>query len=153
MCGARAQRDRDFFARGHVAPSETRVETVWTASLYDLLKAYGDIRARKERGKKYELPKFNLMNMDEALDRMVRMLGALPKTGPHTAWTTLISFLPSDTKNDKLYTRSSLASLLTATLEMAKQGQLELRQDGAFRPIYLRGRDATEQAPVEESAA
>lgn len=149
---ALAQRDRDFFARGHVEPSDRKVEVVWTATLYDMLKAYGDIRARKEKGKSYELPQFHLMTADDAMDRMVRMLGALPKTGPHTAWTTLISFLPRDTtppsqggagggqtSDDKLYTRSSLASLLTATLEMAKQGNLELRQDGPFRPIYLRG--------------
>jgi segregation and condensation protein A len=178
---ALAQRDRDFFARGHVEPSDRKVEVVWTATLYDLLKAYGDIRARKERGKNYELPRFHLMSMDDAMDRMVRMLGALPKTGPHTAWTTLISFLPpvsspiqdrhpgrgeAETRDlhpqdgqkvparapaglgrdDTLYMRSSLASLLTATLEMAKQGNLELRQDGPFRPIYLRGVDGVQQA-------
>lgn len=156
---ALAQRDRDFFARGHIEPSDRKVEIVWTATLYDLLKSYGDIRARKERGKTYELPRFHLMSMDDAMDRMVRMLGALPKTGPHTAWTTLISFLPRDTTHpsqggagggqtpdDKLYTRSSLASLLTATLEMAKQGNLELRQDGPFRPIYLRGVEGVQQA-------
>jgi len=28
--------------------------------------------------------------------------------------------------------------MLTAGLEMAKQGHIEIRQDGLFRPIYLR---------------
>ena len=34
--------------------------------------------------------------------------------------------------------RSSRASLFTATLEMAKQGHVDIRQDGLFKPIYIR---------------
>ena len=37
--------------------------------------------------------------MEEALARMTRMLGALPKTGPHTGWTTLMAFLPDEARN------------------------------------------------------
>ncbi len=144
---ARPQRDTDFFARGHVEPDDTRVETVWSASLYDLLKAYGDIRARAARGKDYELPIFHVMSMDDAMERMEKMLGKLPRHGPHTAWTLLTSFVPVDEKgpvpavrqDETLYRRSSLASLLTASLELAKQGRVEMRQDGLFRPVYLRG--------------
>ena len=132
-----AQKGRDFYARGEIEPTGAQKKTVFTADLYDMLKAYGDIRARPARGKKNGLPAFHLMSMEEALDRMTRMLGKLPRTGPHTAWTTLISFLPQDA--DSLYQRSSLASILTATLEMAKQGSVEIRQDGLFRPVYLRG--------------
>ncbi len=143
----RTQLGRDFFARGYREPVEAKVNTVWTATLYDILKAYGDIRARKEKGKTYELPQFHLLSMEDALARVTRMLGALPKTGPHTAWTTLITFLPDEAKNsndaDDIYKRSSVASLLTATLEMAKQGAIELRQDSAFKPIYVRGIENT----------
>lgn len=135
----RPQRDVAFFARGFVHAAEGAREVVWTADLYDLLRAYGDIRARKEKGKTYELPKFNLMSMEDALQRLMRMLGKLPKSGPHTAWTTLLSFMPDGA--DPLYRRSALSSVLTASLELAKQGGVELRQDGLFRPIYLRGRE------------
>lgn len=137
------QRDQAFFARGFVEAEDVRVETVWDANLYDLLKAYGDIRARKEKGKQYELPKFNLMSMESALERLTRMLGRLPRQGHHSVWTTLQSFLPEDA--DPLFRRSALSSVLTASLEMAKQGQLEIRQDGLFRPIYLRANTAAPQ--------
>lgn len=138
------QRDTDFFARGYIEPNDARVETVWSADLYDLLKAYGDIRARSQRGKKYELPTFNVMSMEDALARMTKMLGKLPKNGPHTAWTTLFSFMPEEAR-DPLYRRSSLASMLTASLELAKQGRVEIRQDGTFRPVYLRGAEPKEE--------
>jgi segregation and condensation protein A len=76
------------------------------------------------------------------------MLGRLPKQGRHTVWTTLQSFIPESA--DILYRRSALSSVLTASLELVKQGALEIRQDGAFRPIYLRGREANDHTPSEE---
>lgn len=138
------QRDTDFFARGYIEPDETRVETVWGADLYDLLKAYGDIRARAMRGKKYELPEFNVLSMEDALIRMEKMLGKLPKNGPHTAWTLLTTFIDGAVR-DPLFRRSSLASMLTASLELAKQGRIEIRQDGTFRPVYLRGTEPKDE--------
>ncbi|HPF78199.1 MAG TPA: segregation/condensation protein A, partial [Alphaproteobacteria bacterium] len=108
----------------------------WQVSLYDLLKAYGDINRRKEYNT-YELPIFNIMTMEEAANRMAKMLGNLPRSGPHSVWTTLQSFIPEGIK-DPLLLRSSVASTFTAGLEMAKQGKLEIRQDGPFRTIYLR---------------
>ena len=94
------------------------------------------------------------MTMEEAVDRMTKMLGNLPKSGPFSVWTTLQSFLP-ERITDPLLMRSSLASTLTAGLELAKQGKVEIRQDGLFRPIYLRtaNRPAIEDAPknIDES--
>ncbi len=175
------QRGRDIFSRGYLDPDDQKISVHYTATLYDLLKAYGDIRARAVRGKKYELATFHLMSMDEALTRLTSMLGALPKSGPHTVWTTLSALMPEEIsvssrrrpgppsdeapagapnvsgdpgfrRDDALlYTRSSLASLLTASLEMAKQGKIELRQDSAFKPVYLRGRTAPID-PKEEAA-
>jgi segregation and condensation protein A len=52
-------------------------------------------------------------------------------------WKTLATFLPRDLQGGLLW-RSAIASTLAATLEMSKQGQLQIRQDGPFEPIYLR---------------
>ena len=127
---------QDFFARGMPEGLKTKFSTTYDVTLYDLLKAYGDINRRQEY-KTYELPTFTVMSMDEAVDRMTKMLGNLPRTGPHSVWTTLQSFLPEEI-TDPLHYRSSVASTFTAGLELAKQGKLEIRQDGPFRPIYLR---------------
>lgn len=140
------QLGQDVFMRG--APEGLSVRTVvrWDVSLMDVLKAYGSIKKR-EKGKRYDLPSFELLSMDKAFDRLERMLGQLPKKDRGTVWTTLKSFLPeTHAGTSSLYMRSSLASTLTAMLEMAKQGKLEVKQDGLFRPIYLRGRDAEGEA-------
>lgn len=133
---ARPQLGRDIFPRGMPEGLRVITDTVWDITLYDLFKAYGDIQKRHEPDH-YELPTFHLMSMEAAAERMTKMLGALPRKGPYSAWTTLHSFLP-ERITDRLYGRSSLASILTAGLEMAKQGKIEIKQDGLFRPVYLR---------------
>lgn len=131
------QLGQDIFPRGMAEGVKTKITTIYDASLFDLLQAYGAIQRRQENDH-YELPIFRLMALDVALERLAEMLGELPKNGPYSAWAALQSFIPEETK-DKLYVRSSLASTLTAALELCKQGKAEVKQDGAFRPIYLRG--------------
>jgi segregation and condensation protein A len=111
----------------------------YAVDLYQLLKAYGDITKRKTSSQ-YRPITFPVMSMEDALERMTKMLGRLPKSGTSSVWTTLSSFLPERIANP-LYGKSSLASLLTASLELAKQGKVELRQDALYRPIYLRAVD------------
>ena len=130
------QLGQQIFPRGMPEGLQTVTDTSWDVSLYDMLKAYGDIHRRKNESH-YDLPEFNLMSTEAALSRLTRMLGSLPKKGLQTVWATLESFIPDGIK-DKLYGRSALASTLTAGLELVKQGKLEIRQDGLFRPIYLR---------------
>ncbi|MFP4313628.1 MAG: segregation and condensation protein A [Alphaproteobacteria bacterium] len=133
---SRPQLGQDVFSRGKPEGLSVITHTRWDASLYDLLKAYGDIKRRAD-DQHYDLPDFALMSTDDAVSRLTRMLGNLPRKGPHSVWATLFSFLPEKMR-DKLYARSAMASTFTASLEMVKQGSLEIKQDGAFRPIYVR---------------
>lgn len=130
-----------IYARGAPEGLPTQTSTTYDVALIDLLKAYGDIKQRSA-GQHYDLPSFHLMSMDNALQRMTRMLGRLPKSGMNSVWTTFESFLPEDIKT-RLYGRSALTSMLSAGLELAKQGRLEMRQEGLYKPIYMRGIDSS----------
>lgn len=146
----RPQLGINIFRRGAPEGLKTAYNATYKDTLYDVLKAYGDIRRRAESSV-YELPVFNIMTMEEAMDRMARMLGNLPRSGIQSVWTTLQSFLPDNIK-DPLMLRSATASTFTAGLELAKQGKVEIRQDGLFRPIYLRSanRPALDDQPKPE---
>ncbi|MGH1379247.1 MAG: segregation and condensation protein A [Alphaproteobacteria bacterium] len=130
------QLGQDVFPRGQPEGLDVNTVTTWSVSLYDMLKAYGDIERRKEASL-YDLPTFELMSTDNAMERLCRMLGNLPKKNGSSVWTTLHSFMPDDIE-DSLYGRSTLASTFTAGLELVKQGGLEIKQDGLFRPVYMR---------------
>ncbi len=142
---SRPQLGQQVFARGKPEGLSIKTNTQWDVSLYDMLKAYGDI-ARRQEGSSYDLPEYNLMSMEAAMGRMTRMLGQLPRKGLNSVWTTLESFMPEGIK-DRSFGRSALASTLTVGLELVKQGKLEVKQDGLFKPIYLRALGDIE--PVE----
>lgn len=148
---ARPRLGQDFFPRG--CPEEMAVvtETSFDVSLFDMLKAYGDIKRRMEGGQ-YDLPVFNLMSTETALERLTKMLGNLPRKGMGSVWASLQSFLPENLQ-DKLYARSALASTFTAGLELVKQGHAEIKQDGPFRPIYVRALVPQEQQQAMEKSA
>ena len=120
---------RDVFMRG--APEGLRVvrKSAWTAELYDLISAYGMVRARMEPAI-HVVSRRPVMTLDEALARVANLLGA------RLDWTEIRSFLP-DTQDGE-YRRSALASSFVAALELARQGRIELNQDAAFAPLYVR---------------
>lgn len=127
---ARDLLDRDVFGRGTPEGLPRVLIPVYEATLYDLLKAYGEGRSRKESGVLHiEAPE--LYSMDDALERLGRLLGRIPD------WRTLASFLPAGLAPG-LVQRSAVASTFAATLELARAGKLQLRQDTPFGPIYLR---------------
>ena len=121
---------RDVYARGEPAPIRVVAETSYQVSLYELLSAYGQTRSRV-RATALRVDPDELFSVDNALNRLGILLGAT------LGWQTLASFLPPNLRDGLLW-RSAIASTLAATLEMSRNGQLRIRQDGHFQPIYLR---------------
>lgn len=133
------QLGRDVFPRGGRDNVDITVSPLWQADLYDVLSAYGSI-ARRQEAAHYKPKTWSLMSTEDAYDRLSAMLGKLPRKGRESVWAVLDSFVPDNLK-DALMKRSSRASLFTATLEMAKQGEVDIRQDGLFKPIYIRHKE------------
>lgn len=121
---------QDIFSRGAPEDIDIQRKSVYEVTLYDLLRAYGDHRKRQDGGVLRITP-VRLYSLEDAVRRLSDLLGRMPD------WATLASFLPGD-EGGPLLTRSAMAAHFAATLELAKAGQLELRQDGAFAPLYLR---------------
>ena len=127
---ARPRLGLDVHGRG--APEGITVisRKLYDVSLYELLTAYARQKQRAEGGVLHIEP-VTLYSIDDAMDRLADMLGRIPD------WQTLGSFLPPDLLAG-IAMRSAIASTLVASLEMARTGELELRQGSAFGPIYMR---------------
>jgi segregation and condensation protein A len=123
---------RDFFGRGD--PEEVRVTTasVYDASLYDLLRAYAQIMLTSE-SKTLEIEAFDLYAMDDAIRRLRDLFGR--RVVP--TWTKLLEFMPHGL-GTPLKARSALAAHFVASLEMCRDGELEISQEQVFGPIMLR---------------
>ena len=127
---ARDQLGQDFFPRGNPEKFGYNLNGAFEASIYDLLKAYGEHTHRSNvRILRIELS--DLYSTDDGLKWLTKMLGSMPD------WTSLLQFLPAEIKGD-LVSCSMVASALSAALELTKQGELKIRQTETFGTIYVR---------------
>ena len=126
---ARDRIGRDVFLRG--APEGLKIvrKSLWQADLYDLISAYGFVRARNEPAI-HVVGRRPVMTLEEALLRVERMIGI------RLEWTRIEDFLPET--EDGEYRKSALASSFVAALELARKGRLELDQESPFAPLYVR---------------
>lgn len=130
---ARDQLGRNFFARGLEEGVERVRRVQYSASLLDLMQAYARIRTRDEF-RPYAFDRKDVFTMEQALDRMRPLIGFAGE------WTDLTSYLPEGWGLDPKRRRSATAATFAASLELAKQGQIEIRQTETFAPIVLRAR-------------
>lgn len=131
---ARDRLGRDFFARGQ-GEDITRVRTVrYTATLLDLMQGYARIRTRDEF-RPFVMDREAVFTMEQALERMRPLIGFAG------TWTDLTSYMPEGWDGDAMRRRSATASTFAASLELVKEGHLEIRQSETFAPIQLRRKD------------
>ncbi|MFT6580657.1 MAG: segregation and condensation protein A [Alphaproteobacteria bacterium] len=123
-----------FFARGEPEPFSIKRKNSFSASLFDLLSAYADSKHRADASV-LEIAPPSLYSMEDALVRLRKIVGDVPD------WTILTNFLPENIKNPLVF-RSAVASTFAASLELAKQGKLTLRQSTTFGPIFVRDKVA-----------
>ena len=127
---ARNRLGRDVFARGAPEAFAATATSILEASLYELLRAYGEMRRRTAK-RTLRIDPTAFHTVEEALGRFRRLLGSAAD------WESLWQFLPK-TLGDGVLARSALASTFAAGLELAREGRIRLRQSGAYGPIYLR---------------
>ena len=125
---ARDRVGRDVFVRKAPEGLRTDKQMVWQANLFDLIAAYGQVKARTQPVVHF-VARRPVMTLDDAIERVGRLIGQ------HLDWTRLEAFLPEGLSG--ALGRSALASSFVAVLELARQGRVQLRQDEAFAPLYL----------------
>jgi len=130
---ARPRLGEDIFARGRPENLGARFRAVYDVTLYDLLRAYADHKIR-EQDDTLTIAATNLYAVEDAVERLRAFVGRVPQ------WRTLFSFLPEHLRGSLLI-RSAVASTFVASLQLVKDGQASIRQDGTFGPIWLRSND------------
>ncbi|MGE7369188.1 segregation and condensation protein A [Neorhizobium sp. NPDC001467] len=120
---------RDIFVRGAPEHIPQRSQSAFDASLYDLLSAYANLRQR-QAVTQVTIERRKVWSLVEARQMLTDMIGEIAD------WTALQDYLLRYMPAEERVTAT--ASAFAASLELVREGKLELRQDGAFQPIYLR---------------
>jgi len=123
---------RDVFGRGLPEPIRVTRNSVYEANVYDLLKAYSQQRQRNV-SRTLHMEKRTVWSLKEARDELERLLGIT------CDWAPLDQLLAEFLVEPEMR-RTALASSFTATLEMTREGALEIRQSKSFAPLLVRRR-------------
>ena len=137
---ARPQLGHDVFGRGAPELIGSWTETDYQIDVIEFLWAttelFGDESALK-LDEVYSPPRFDLYAVDEARTRILNILSSSEEAQP------LGSLVPPNNDVDLLNRRSlcryksGWTSTFAVALEMAKQGEVVLLQQGAFEPILI----------------
>lgn len=133
---ARPQLGRGVLARGAPEPIGVKRTTKWQASLYDLLSAYATQRQR-EIGTVVHMGRRVVWSLTDARAALERVVGRIAD------WTPIDQLLRRY-MSDPSERPTVLASTFSASLELVREGRLELRQTAPFAPIYVRTRSTGE---------
>ena len=125
---------RDVFARGMPEPLRISRKSTYQADLYDLLKAYAQQRQRTAV-RTWRVRQRTVWSLKEAREELERLLGMT------CDWAPLDQLLAEFLVGPELR-KTALASGFTATLEMTREGALEIRQARLFAPLLVRRRGA-----------
>jgi len=128
----RPQLGREVFARGLPEPIAEIKRPEWTATLYDLLSAYASQRQKQARAF-VRVPRRTVWSLAEAREAMERLIGTA------TDWCVLDEYLIAYMVEPSLVA-TVRASTFAATLELVREGRLEVNQHAAFAPLYVRKR-------------
>ena len=131
---ARDRLGRDRFVRGGTEDVTRRKTVTYSANLLDLMQGYARIRTRDDF-RPFVMDRDSVFTMEQALQRMRGLIGF---TGH---WTDILAYLPDGWTDDPKKRRSATASTFAASLELAKEGKIVIRQDEIFSPIQIKRAD------------
>jgi len=121
---------RDIFARGMPEPVVVERTSEFSATLYDLLSSYAQLRSRNSV-KHVTISKRRVWSLAEARTLLTSIVGKL------SDWTALDQFLLRYL-GDPEERPTAIASSFAAMLELVREGKLQVRQEQVFAPIYLK---------------
>ena len=126
----RARLGRDVFSRGEPEAVEVARRTHWETDLYALLVAYAR-QAQKHARARVRFKAREVWSLAEAREALARLVGA------SADWTAFDDWL-LDACLDPGMRRSARASSFSASLELVREGKIEIRQDKIFAPLWIR---------------
>ena len=142
---SRPQLSRDVFARGAPEPIVDIKRPQWSATIYDLLSAYANQR-QKHALARVQVRQRSVWSLAEARVALDRLLGAT------TDWARLDEYLIAYVVEPS-QRATALASSFAASLELVREGLLEVHQHAAFAPLYVRKRAAINTAANDAGGA
>ena len=135
------------FLRGQPEQPKVIKHTEYDASVFHLTQAFGGIRVRKEEARPHRIEQQLVLPLEAARQSLKSLLPELED------WRSLDVIRQEVVLPDsELPERSVTASVFSAALELARDGDVDVRQTEHFTPLYLRGAAHTDRGGTHDAA-
>ena len=103
----------------------------YNISLYDLLKTYSTILMTKDF-QKINIPRLPVFTTEEGIKTIKNLFSTL------IDWKKMEDLIPKNFKKDKKFLKTGTAGIFAGSLELVKEGGLEIKQKDLFEDIYIK---------------
>ena len=124
--------NRDVFYGGSSEGLRVKYDINYTSNLFDLLKSYSQILKSNEQIKHLTIQYSELYSVDQAIKRIKEIFGSISE------WTNFLNIIPNLIKNKNIINKSIISSNFVASLELSKNGFIDVKQDETFGNIYIK---------------
>ncbi len=128
---SRKRLGRDVFMRGSKSGINSIYDTQYSLTLFELLKTYGNIVMTKDF-QTINIPKLPVFTSEEGIKRIREFFGKLNE------WKEISELVPSDFKSSKNLKKTGTAGIFAACLELAKEGNIKVKQEDLFKDIFIK---------------
>ena len=122
---------RDVFMRGMKGKIRSIYNSKYSLTLYELLKTYSSFIMKKDF-QIINIPKLPVLNTEDGIKRIKEFFGNL------LDWKNLNDLIPTNFLSENNLRRSGTAGMFAASLELAKEGDLSIKQNKLFDDIYIK---------------
>ena len=125
--------NRDVFYGGSFEGVNIKYNITYKASLFDILNTYSNLINKGKQATRLSIALSELHSVDHAIQRIKGIFGTI------TEWTNFMNLIPQFGTN-KIINKSSITSNFVASLELVKNGFIEIKQTETFGNIFLRSK-------------
>ena len=122
---------REIRTRGMKSGIRSIYNSEYNINLFDLMKSYATVLMTKDF-QKINIPKLPVFTTEEGIKTIRNFFGKL------LDWKKLDDLIPKNFKNDKKFKRSGVAGIFAGSLELAKEGNLKIKQKDLYEDIYIK---------------
>ena len=128
---SRKRLGRDIFMRGSKGMMKSIYDSEYSLKLFDILKTYSNLVMAKDF-QRMNIPKLPVLTTEGGINRIKQFFGKLSE------WKDLSELIPQNFSSSKKLKKTGHAGIFSGSLELAKEGNISIRQDKLFDRIFIK---------------
>ena len=122
---------RDIFFRGMKGNIRSIYSSKYSLTLFEILKAYSTVIMTKDF-QTMNIPRLPVLTTEEGIKTIKNLFGSLKD------WKNIHDIIPKDFFNSSSLKKTGLSGIFSGSLELAKEGNISIKQNNQFEDIYIK---------------